>query len=361
MSTGGSTPRSSRRITGVDVAREANVDPAVVSKLLSGDHRLRVADETRKRVTDAVNKLGYRPNYAAQRLRTNRPMSAVGLIIPNFSNAAYAEIIHGAEKAAHDRNVVLFVASAEEAGSFRALVEDLVASDRVDGILIAGGTSIDVERVNEYLTDRGVPYLFLNRKSSGLMRSLFMDDEYAIELAVRHLVELGHKHIYSIAGRKTLETGLRRQAAFKYAMRNCGLPFKKSLIVEEDYSPVGGKRGLDEIIKRDPTATAIVASEFVMAVGALNAAREANIKVPLDLSIVAFNNLPIATLLNPTLTTVGLALGYLGEQGFDLLLSTPHDVEVDQTVSMRAALYPRESSAPPKNTTKRSQRISETK
>ena len=141
-----------------------------------------------------------------------------------------------------------------------------------------------------------------------------------------------------------METGKRRQNAFKKAITEVGLTFSPDLIVEEEYSVIGGQRGFQEIFKRKPRATAIVVSEFNMAVGALNAARKANVMVPEDLSMVAFNNLEFASLLNPSLTTVGLQLQHLGEEGLNLLLLKEPDEEIYQTVSKSAELFLRESS-----------------
>ena len=346
VSTSSNRPSSNGRVTGSQVAALAKVDAAVVSKILKGDPTLRVSPETRKRVMDAIDQLGYRPNYAAQRLRSSRKIGAVGLIIPNFSNPAYGEIVHGAEIASLKKKVALFVSSNVEFATPLDLVTDLVASGRVDALLIAGGSAKETVEINAYLSERNFPFLFLNRQSIGTRRSLFLDDEYAISLVVKHLVELGHTNIYNLAGKRTMETGKRRKQAFKDAILEAGLPFRPELVIEEDYTALGGQRGFAEIIKRKPKPTALVISEFVMAVGALNAARKAKIVVPDELSIVAFNNLEFASLLNPTLTTVGLQLQYLGEEGFNLLIDTPHDEEIFQTISKSAELFPRESSTP---------------
>ena len=332
------------RVTGSQVAALAKVDAAVVSKILKEDPDLRVSVETRKRVMDAIEQLGYRPNYAAQRLRSSRKIGAVGLIIPNFTNPAFAEIVHGAEIAALKQKVILFVSSNSELTTPLELTIDLVASGRVDALLIAGGSSSETAEINEYLSARNFPYLFLNRQSVGTRRSLFLDDEYAISLLVGHLVELGHKKIYNIAGRSNMETGKRRQNAFKEAITAAGLTFSPDLIVEEEYSPLGGQRGFQEFLKNKPKATALVVSECNMAVGALNAARKAKVVVPDDLSMVAFNNLEFASLLNPTLTTVGLQLQHLGEEGLKLLLEKQPNEEIYQTVSKSAELFLRESS-----------------
>lgn len=344
LAKGQSRQNSSSRITGADVAARAGVDAAVVSKILKGDPKLRISERTRKRVMDAINELGYRPNYAAQRLRSSVRIRAVGLIIPNFSNPAYAEIVHGAEIGSLKKKVTLFVSSTEEFKSPLDLVIDFVASERVDALLIAGGTARETALINKYLSERNFPFLFLNRESMNPKRSLFLDDEYAVKLMVHHLYDLGHRNIYNIAGRKSMETGKRRIEGFRDAIEEVGLPFKETLIYEEEYSAVGGQKAYEAVMKRRPRPTALVISEFVMAVGAMNAARNAGIRVPDDLSIVAFNNLEIASMLNPTLSTVGLQLQHLGEEGFDLLIDTPEDVEIYRTISKKARLFPRESS-----------------
>ena len=346
MSNKSSRQTSNARVTGADVARLAGVDPAVVSKILKEDPRLRVSDETRKRVTDAIKELGYHPNYAAQRLRSAGNIGAIGLIIPNFSSQTYGEIVHGAEVASIKKKVALFVSSENEFESPLDLITELVASERVDALLIAAGTAKETADINEYLTKRKFPFLFLNRQSVGTRRSLFLDDEYAISLAVNHLIELGHKNIYNITGKRTMETGKRRRKAFKDAMVAGGLTFRPNMVLEEEYSAAGGQRGFEEIMKRKPKPTALVVSEFIMAVGALNSARKASISVPDNLSIVALNNLEMASLLNPTLTTVALQLQALGEEGFNLLIDRPSDEEIYQKVSLSAELYPRESSQP---------------
>jgi len=332
------------RVTGSQVAALAKVDAAVVSKILKEDPDLRVSVETRKRVMDAIEQLGYRPNYAAQRLRSSRKIGAVGLIIPNFSNPAFGEIVHGAEIAALKQKVALFVSANSELTTPLKLISELVASGRVDALLVAGGSSSETAGINDYLNARNFPFLFLNRQSTGVRRSLFLDDEFAINLLVEHLVELGHTKIYNIAGMSNMETGKRRQKAFKEAITAAGLTFSPDLIVEEEYSALGGQRGFQEILKQKPKATALVVSEFNMAVGALNAARKAKVAVPDDLSMVAFNNLEIASLLNPTMTTVGLQLQHLGEEGLNLLLEKQLSEEIYQTVSKSAELFARESS-----------------
>ena len=334
------------RVTGAQVAREAGVDPAIVSKLLRDDRTLRISDETRRRVMDVVARLGYRPSYAAQRLRSSG-IGAVGLVIPDFRNPAFAEIVHGAEQASHEQGVSLFVSSSAESASTIDLVVELVASDRVDALLVAGGSSKETAAINTYLVEHGVSFLFLNRRTVGNRRSLYLDDEYAIGLAVDHLAELGHRKIAAIAGLSSMETGRRRQRGFAAALQRAGLTPRPDYVVEGPYSIDGGQRAFVQILELPDRPTALVVSEFVMGIGALGAARSAGVAIPGDLSMAVFNNLEIAAYLTPTLTTVGLQLSALGAEGLELLVSRPPDEEIHATVSKPAELYIRDSTAPP--------------
>jgi LacI family transcriptional regulator len=350
--------RGISRVTGAQVAREANVDPAIVSKLLQEDPSVRVSRETRKRVMDVVHRLGYRPNYAAQRLRSSR-IGAIGLVIPDFRNPTFAEIVHGAERASHNRGISLFVSSSAESTSTMDLVVDLVASDRVDALLVAGGSSRDTAQINEYLVDRSVSFLFLNRRTEGTRRSLFLDDEFAIGLAVEHLVELGHEKFAAITGLSSMETGRRRRQGLITALERAGLLYRPEYVVESDYSFAGGQTAFAQIRELGDAPTALVVSEFAMGIGALLAARAAGITVPDKLSIAVLNNLEIASYLTPTVTTVGLQLSALGAEGVELLVDRLPDEEINQTVSKPAKLFIRDSTGWPPAATHRPARTTE--
>jgi LacI family transcriptional regulator len=338
--------RNAHRVTGAQVAREANVDPAVVSKLLQNDSSVRVSQETRRRVMDAVDRLGYRPNYAAQRLRSSK-IGAIGLVIPDFRNPTFAEIVHGAERASHDRGISLFVSSSAESVSTMDLVVDLVASDRVDALLVAGGSREETARINTYLVERGVSFLFLNRQTKRTKRSLFLDDEFAIGLAVDHLVGLGHERFAAITGLRSMETGQRRRQGLITALERAGLACRPGYIVESDYSFAGGQAAFAKIWALEDRPTALVVSEFSMGIGALLAALAAGVNVPGELSIAVFNNLEIASYLAPTVTTVGLQLSTLGAEGVELLVDRPPGGAINQTVSMPAELFIRDSTGRP--------------
>ncbi|MGX6449293.1 LacI family DNA-binding transcriptional regulator, partial [Patulibacter sp. S7RM1-6] len=238
MSPRGASPRGRKAVTLMDVARRAGVDRSVVSRVLSGDPALNVREETRERVLEAVRELDYRPNAAARSLRTKRA-DTYGLLIPDFGNPVYTEIIRGAETAARARECVLMTGSTagedDERGGWQA---DIVGRGRVDGLLLAGD-HVEPEQLGQ-LDARGVPWLLVNRRIEGARRWVVLDDEEAAALAVRHLVALGHEEIAHIAGPTNADTARRRLAGWRAAMDGAGLPTPDGLLVASDYTPAGG-------------------------------------------------------------------------------------------------------------------------
>ena len=171
----------------MDVARSAGVDKALVSRVVNEDPTLMIRPATRERIVTALKELGYRPHSVARSLRTDRAKT-VGLFVPDFANPVYAEIISGADAAALALGNVLMI-GAEQAGSEdpKAFLT-LLDQSRVDGVLLAGGSVSSKQQ--KLLSEQGVPWLLVNRRSNHADRYLILDDEYASRLAVNHLLDL---------------------------------------------------------------------------------------------------------------------------------------------------------------------------
>ncbi len=203
------SPPRSGPVTIADVARRARVSTAVVSRLVNNDQALSIRDETRSRVLAAIADLGYRPNATARGLRLSRS-DAFGLIIPNFDNPVYAKIIEGAEAAAVDMGCVLLTGSTAGSGLLPMHYAAHLASGRVDGLLLADTEADGVPSAP--LRSINVPFLLVNRRAPGIDRYVVLDDEKAADVAVSHLVSLGHVRIAHIAGPQTADTAIRRAA-----------------------------------------------------------------------------------------------------------------------------------------------------
>jgi len=288
-----------------DVAEAAGVDPSVVSRVLSGDGRLSIRPETRQRVLAAAARLEYRPNRAAQTLKTARTM-AIGMVVPDLANPAFALVAEGAERCGADAGYALVLIRRTEGGR----LDDLVG--RVDGLLVAAATS-DVSYRRELFG--GLPAVLVNRREPGEIPSVVVDD------AVRHLLSLGHRRIAHVAGPQTADTARRRLAGWRLALAEAGLEPEQDAVIEASaFDEAAADRAAEALLAGAARPTAVFAANIRLATGTLAAAHRLGLEVPRDLSIVGFDDHPLAAYLHPPLTTIRMPLVELGAAAVESLL-----------------------------------------
>ncbi|HEX6686836.1 MAG TPA: LacI family DNA-binding transcriptional regulator [Candidatus Limnocylindrales bacterium] len=331
-----------RRSTISDVAALAKVDRSVVSRLINDDPRLNIRDTTRQRVLDAIEMLGYRPHAGARSLRTARTQT-LGLLIPDFANPVYAEIIKGAERAAAKVGSVLVTGSATGAGANTGVYLDLLGHGRVDGLLLAGGT-MSASQQDELARIR-LPWLVINQAGPGKRRYIALDDQKAAALAVTHLVGLGHRRIAHIGGPRGSDTARRRRNGYLHALRQAGLEPDPALLVTAEYTPEGGAKAMTHLLQSSAPPTAVFVATVASAIGALHAAYEMSIAIPAQVSVIAVHDLPLAASLIPPLTTVRMPLQHLGARAVEMLLDEDPNEDIREVVSEPIELVVRESTA----------------
>ncbi|MEW9516127.1 LacI family DNA-binding transcriptional regulator [Streptomyces tubercidicus] len=334
-----------RRVTLRLVARRADVDPSVVSRVINGDETLKIRDETRQRVLQAIEDLKYQPNAAARSLRTARA-GTLGLFIPDFGNPVYSAMIAGAEAAAADEGLLIVTGTDEAAGRSKQGYLSLIGSGRVDGVLLAGGALSAAEQ--NHLKVAGVPYLLVNRRGRDVSRYVLLDDNGAARLAVRHLTELGHESIALIGGPGRTDTARRRRQGYLTAMRKAGLDTETPGSATGDYTPAGGYRALMDLLDSGARPTAVLVANIMSAVGVTKAAEHRRIRVPEDLSVIAIHDMPLAGYLVPALTTVRMPLREMGDRAVRLLLSHDRTEPIRETVAEPMSLVVRESTSAPR-------------
>ena len=318
--------RTKGHATIADVARQAGVDRAVVSKVLSGDPVLRVREETRQRVRDAAAALDYRPNFHARGL-ARAEAGAIGLLVP-VDNPLMVLLIAGAEKAASERGLLLWTTAHE--GELTERYLRLLQSGAVDAALVAGlraGYSAD-----RLLRDPRVPTLLVDRRTVGSERWIVLDDERAAHLATDHLIALGHTRIGWAGGRAGVDTAQRRQNGIRDAMAAADLWLDPSWVVGTDYTPPGGAAAVAEIMRSETPPTAIVAADPAEALGVWHELERMGLRVPGDVSLVAVHKLPAEEYRVAPLTCVEMPLRELGRRSVELVLDTPWDAPIRETV-----------------------------
>jgi LacI family transcriptional regulator, galactose operon repressor len=300
-----------------DVARAAGVGTSIVSRVLNADPTVSIRPDTRERILVAARDLNYRPNAFARGLKLARTMT-LGMVMPNLAYPVNAEIIRGAERRAAASGYVMLLADAEEFHQAGEAYQRLLLERRVDGLLIASASS--TESFLEELARETLPFILLNRRVRHVGPSVTVDDARGMEIAVEHLVALGHRRIAHIAGPRDADTARRRLAGFRLGMKTAGLRVSTGAVVESPLEEEGGYRAMEQLLSRRPRPTAVAIWSLAAAVGAMAAAKRAGVDVPGELSLVGFHDAPIVAYLDPPLTTVRMPLGEMAERSVDSLL-----------------------------------------
>jgi LacI family transcriptional regulator len=305
-----------------DVARLAGVHPATASRALNPETRLLVSEETANRVLAAAAQLGYRPNPVARSLRTRRSHT-VGVVIPDLTNPLFPPIVRGLEdRLAADGYVTLIGNTDNDVARERRIFEEMLAR-QVDGLAVAAAHLTDPQL--EETVQEGVPVVLMNRSAGKNLPAVTVDDNRGIKLAARHLISLGHQRIAHIAGPQDTSTGRARYEGFLSAMAEAGLEVPPQRVAyAKAFSINEGRRCAREILAAAPDCTAVAAGNDLLAIGCYNVLDEAGRRVPDDVSVVGFNNMPFIDMLTPPLTTVGFSHYQVGTEAARLLLERMH-------------------------------------
>jgi LacI family transcriptional regulator len=334
-----------------DVARLADVDPSTVSRVLRGDPSQAVRSETRERILVAARALHYRPNALARGLRTRRT-DTIGLIIPSLENVGFSDATRGIQAAAAAEGKLVVVVEADALRGGAADGEEhyakLITDGRLDGLILAFATLED--HFVAQLAIRDLPLVLVNRRTSGVHRSVVVDDEAGMQLATRHLLELGHRRIALIGLDAETDTARRREAGYRQALVEAGLGFEECLVNNAAPTEEEGRDALTALLGRaGDRPTGIVVASLRGAIGVLAGLREASLSVPEDVSVVAFNDHPLAAHLAPPLTTVRMPNFRMGQQAVRMLLMAAEGGPVtDLMIEDPPELVVRRSTAPPR-------------
>jgi LacI family transcriptional regulator len=303
-----------------DLAREVGVHPSTVSRVLSGDPSARVASETRARILDLAATTGYRPNRLARSLKLQRT-HIIGMLIPDVANPFFSLLFRAVEDEAGAAGYNVILCNTDDSPARFEQHLNSLGEGHVDGLLIATAHRRD-ERIAA-LRARGMPYVLVNRRRDADDDCwVIADDRQGAHLAVDHLVGLGHRRIAHIAGAPDISTTALRRASFREALAKHGLPVDEQLVVEGGLTEATGELGMAQILAIPPSErpTGIFAANDLAALGAIESARAAGLRVPEDLSIVGYNDTPLAGHSQPGLTTVRVPLYEMGRRATQILI-----------------------------------------
>ncbi|WP_124728047.1 catabolite control protein A [Staphylospora marina] len=313
-------------VTIYDVAREAGVSMATVSRVVNGNPNVKPA--TRKKVLDVIRELGYRPNAVARGLASKKT-TTVGVVIPDISNMFYAELARGIEDIAsmYHYNIILCnsdLNNERELGLIGTLLEK-----QVDGLLFLGGELTDAHR--ELFSAATVPVvLAATRDEKKEWPFVSIDQIQAAKEAVSVLIHEGNRQVAMISGPLTDPVGgYPRWLGYKEALEENGITLDEKLVKVGDFRYRSGYEAMKELLETVPDITAVFAASDEMAVGAMHALMDAGRNVPEDVSVMGFENIPLASRTRPLLSTVAVPMYDIGAVAMRLLTKYMNEEPVE--------------------------------
>jgi LacI family transcriptional regulator len=300
------------------IAKLSGVSRSTVSRVINNDPN--VSTFTRQNVLHFVNLAHYVPNATARSLAVGRT-HVIGLIVPIgvstiFTDPNFCTLVQGVSSAcsAHDHTVMLWLADPEHECE---QVRQLMYSCSIDGVIVASPLVNDV--IVQTLMHGNLPFVLVGRPSAAAKISYVdVDHGRGAHDAVRHLLRQGHRRIATITGPQTMSTGVERLAGYQGALREHGLRINPNLIVDGGFTEAEGYWAMQQLLPQRPEA--VFAANDAMALGALRAIRDAGLRVPQDISLVGFDDIPLVALTDPALTTVRQPLHGVGRVAVESLI-----------------------------------------
>lgn len=321
-----------------DVARLAGVSTATVSYVINNGPRP-VSPETRARVLEIIQRLGYQPSSVARNLRRQRT-STLGVILPDTLNPYFGQVVRGIERVAFEHGYIVIQLHSDYSLQRELQFADLLYAERVAGAIWipTTGSAEPVER----LVQHRIPVVVLDRQLPDIeIPTVVADNFRGGYLATSHLIALGHTRIGYIGRQTDLSHSQQRLEGYRAALQEHGLAFDPTLIARGGFRMEDGRAAACELLQRTPRPTAIFAYNDFNAIGALRAAYECGLRVPDDLAIVGFDDIPGAAFTLPALTTIRQPKLEMGQRAAELLLdliagqgaaSSPPPLEVELIV-----------------------------
>jgi LacI family transcriptional regulator len=308
---------SAPSVTIRDVARRAGVSAMTVSRVINRSPS--VSPETRSRVEQAIAELGYIPSRLARGLSAQRTRT-LAVIVPDVANPFFTLIVRGAEDVARRTGYrVILCDTRADLELEREVIDEMIAH-RVDGIVIAAVSDRSREHLRR-LTRFGVPFVLVDRTVSGIDADTVVGDSIGgARRLVEHLIALGHRRIAMIVESDSVSTARDRRQGYETALTGAGLVADPDLVVQTTVDPAGGRAGMRRLLGLERPPTAVFTVNNLVALGAIEAVREAGREVPDDIALVCFDDIEYASRLHPFLTVMEQPAETLGTLATQLLL-----------------------------------------
>jgi DNA-binding LacI/PurR family transcriptional regulator len=328
------------------VAKLAHVSIATVSRTIN--HIPTVNPKMAKRVWEAIRELNYFPNTQARALVPGRSR-LLGLIVSEITNPFFPELIQGFEEIAVENGYEILIGSTNyDPERMKSCIRRMVERN-AEGVAVM---TFGIEQpLLDQLADRNIPLVFVdvapNRPGMSVLR---VDYHHGIRQGVQHLAALGHRSIAFVAGPQRLHSAQSRLAAFKKALQECGIPVEDKFIIEGDHTMEGGLAAATRILEHKNLPTAIMCSNDMLAIGVLHKLSRSGLQVPGDVSIIGFDDIHMAEMMIPSLTSIQMSRSDLAHAAVTALRSHLEGSSPKREYTIDTRLVVRESTGFPRGT-----------
>lgn len=328
------------KVTIYDVAKEANVSIATVSKVINNTGR--ISEKTRKKVNEVMEKLDYQPNLMASALM-GKQTKTIGLLIPDLANPFFSELARSIEDRGHELGYNLVICSTDYQEEKENKYLTLLMQKRVDGFILASGFE-NLDKVEELIKEN-IPVAIVARDFPMFsVNAVALDDFMGGYQAASYLIKLGHKDIGVIAS--NVWSNRERIRGFKHALEEHNLKFREDFEYIKEINVEAGKLMANKYLNSANPPTAIFACNDLEAVGAIQAAKKLGLNVPEQLSVVGFDNTLIATIIEPNLTTIAQPIQNMGKEVMDLMVAMLKGEKKERTrLTLLPTIVERDSTA----------------
>src|SRR3972149_1426392 len=330
-----------KRTTLADIAKAARVSMMTVSRAINNKPGL--SDELRQHILDLAEEMGYRPNTFARGLATQQT-TTIGLVVPDITNPFFAQIARGVEDAAFENQYNIFLVNTNEDDVREAAVLDTLWQKGIDGVIIC--SSRLSEEALEYQIQRFPAIVLVNRElktSQSNLITINVNDHRSAQRVLQNFKDLGRKKIAYLGGPENSFSNQRRLEGYKAGLISADIPFNAQLLENAQPTTEGGRAAAAALLKRLPEVDAIFAFNDLVAVGAMQVCQEMGKRVPEDVAIIGVDDIPLATIIRPQLTTMHVALTHIGRLALRALLDIINGEGLPAAYQIELELFIRDS------------------
>lgn len=333
-----------RKVTIRDLAEAAGVSVTTVSQILNGKGE-RFSIETRQRVHQLQEDLGYVPDFNARNL-IMKSAQTIGVLVPNLGNPFFSMFIRGVQQTSRERHFIPLIFGANHDEQLESYYLQELIKRAVDGLIIASA-SITGEAIDNILKKNGIPYLLIDQNGGPSVDRIRVDDEQGGQLAARHLLALGHHRIVVVMPEHPTQNLRIRLAGFKAQLVDQQIPLADSAVITSPMTKLGGYQATAAVLAQHPTAVFAINDET--ALGLMRGLHEQGVRVPDDISVLGYDDIDLDEYVVPKLTTIHQPVVTMGQQATELLINrVQNQRQPAQMVDLPVVLKQRESTGPVK-------------